>query len=368
MIRGTRRAFLASMGTAALAGCLNSIGEISDGMNSDDESPAASDSSGTSGGPPTSDISLPLPDSTNALSSSRISGGVRKDGIPSIDDPEFINVAAADRWLVENEPVFGVDMDGEVKAYPQRVLVWHEVVNDRIGDENISVTYCPLTGTVLGFKRGETEFGVSGQLINSNLVMYDRGTDSLWPQMLATAVHGPLEGSVLQEFPVTWTSWGRWRDAHPETHVLSEDTGFARNYERDPYGSYNPPGGFYADDSLYYDPYTDVDRSELHIKDIVLGARSNAGAIAVHKESLANAGVLEAKANDVSYVTIYDPVLDTGYIYQNPEELDVSMTDGTASVNGENYSPSELPLGQMIRFDSFWFAWAGYYPESILVK
>lgn len=359
MVRTTRRGFIAAMGTTALAGCLNSISDTG-------VVPGANDESST--GPPTSDTTLVLPDTTDAIANSRISGGVPKDGIPSIDDPEFITATEAEEWLGPQEPVFGVSLNNEIKAYPQRVVVWHEVVNDQIGDENVSVTYCPLTGTVQGFKRGETQFGVSGQLINSNLVMYDRGTDSLWPQMLATAVEGDLEGSVLQEFQVTWTTWDRWHDAHPDTQVLSDKTGFARDYNSDPYGSYAPRSGFYADDSLLFEPYSDIESSELDLKDIVLGARWTDGSIAIDKDALATEGILTATIDDAPYVAIYDSTLDTGYIYRNPDDHDISLDNGIAVLNGEEHPPANLPLDQIIRYDAFWFAWAGYYPDSLVVR
>lgn len=356
------------MGTMALAGCLNSIGRIDDGTNPDGNDKESHQDSGEPVGPPTSETTLVLPDSTDALANSRISGGVRKDGIPSIDEPMFIEAARADEWLEGPEPVFGVSMNDVVKAYPQRVVVWHEIVNDRMGSDNIAVTYCPLTGTAQGFKRGDTEFGVSGQLINSNLVMYDRGTDSLWPQMLATAIAGEFEGSVLQEFPVTWTTWDQWHNVYPDTLVLSDDTGYARNYDDDPYGSYAPRGGFYADDSLLFEPYSSIDTSEIDHKDIVLGARWHDGALAVKKDQLAAEGVINIHSNDSQFVAVYDTALDTGYIYRNPDDHEVSLDAGVASVNGDEYSPRDLPLDRVTRFDAFWFAWAGYYPDATVVN
>lgn len=375
MVRYSRRRYLAALGTVAIAGCIDATGradapaEMRDGDTSADDDGEASAATNTGGsGPPTSDRSLPLPDGTGTLSDSIVSGGVPKDGIPSIDEPQFLDGAEADGWLDDGEPVFGVVVNGDVRAYPQRVLVWHEIVNDEIGGENLAVTYCPLTGTAQGFERGETEFGVSGNLLNSNLVMYDRATDSYWPQMLATAIRGDLEGSVLREFPVTWTTWERWRDTQPETIVLSDETGFARNYDSDPYGSYNPLGGFYSSDSLIFSPYTAVDDSAFHVKEIVLGARTEDGSVAVHKASLAEANLLETEVGDVPYVAIYEPSLDTGYVYRNPDAIDVTYDDGVATVEGDSYRPDDLPLERIVRYDAFWFAWAGYYPETEVLQ
>lgn len=163
-----------------------------------------------------------------------LSGGVGQDGIPSIDNPRFWSIEEADSFLDDGDIVFGVYRNGTARAYPQRILVWHEIVNDSIQGSKVSVTYCPLTGTAIGFEPGDTEIGVSGRLINSNLVMYDRATESYWPQILAAAINGPRQGQTLAEFRVIWTTWARWKSRHPETQVLSRRTGHARNYQRDP--------------------------------------------------------------------------------------------------------------------------------------
>lgn len=172
--------------------------------------------------------------------------GPGKDGIPAIDDPAFQAAAEADAWLDDGDRVVGLYHDGEARAYPQSILVWHEIVNDTVAGENIAVTYCPLTGTALGYLRGETTLGVSGRLVNSNLIMFDRASDSLWPQILSAGIGGPHEGQGLEEVRVVWTTWGRWRERHPDTRVLTTDTGYLRNYNRDPYGGYKPVRGYYA--------------------------------------------------------------------------------------------------------------------------
>lgn len=134
------------------------------------------------------------------------SGGPPKDGIPSIDQPRFVAADAVD--LDDAARIIGLYHRGEARAYPQRILVWHEIVNDEVAGEALSITYCPLTGTALGFKRGDTEFGVSGRLVNSNLVMYDCATQSEWPHMLGGAIAGELAGRGLEELRLFWTTWG----------------------------------------------------------------------------------------------------------------------------------------------------------------
>jgi hypothetical protein len=174
-----------------------------------------------------------------------IAGGPPKDGIPALDEPKF--VAARDAaFLAQKDQVLGVVRNGIAKAYPLRVLNWHEVVNDRFGTEPIVVTYCPLCGSGMVFRAevpgtampGPLTFGVSGLLYNSDVLLYDRQTESLWSQIAAKAVTGKMKGNVLESVPVVHTSWSDWRRRHPRTLVLSLDTGHNRDYGRDPYAGY----------------------------------------------------------------------------------------------------------------------------------
>jgi hypothetical protein len=283
--------------------------------------------------------------------------------------------------MVDGEVVFGVVApDGTAKAYPQYVLVWHEIVNDRLGERPVSVTYCPLTGTAMGFARGETTFGVSGNLLNSNLVMYDRATDSRWPQMLGTAIEGVHEGAALRGFRLVWTSWAEWRDAHPETLVLTEDTGYARRYGSDPYGQYDPPRGYYAEDSTLFPPLTRDGR--LEAKAVVFGVRGPETApAAFSKASLRERGLL--RSDDGSgredggdggddrdpLLAVSDPTLDTAYAYRNPDGVALEYRDGTVVADdGTEHAPADLPLDRVPGYDAMWFAWAGFYPETPLYE
>jgi len=294
-----------------------------------------------------------------------VSGGPPKDGIPSVDEPSFVDASAA-TFLGDEEIVVGVVRGGTVRAYPRRILVHHEIVNDRLDDVPVSVTYCPLTGTVLGFERGETTFGVSGALVNSNLVMYDRATDSRWPQVLATAIDGPLTGRALREFDVDWTTWRRWRARHPDTEVLSEDTGYVRNYGVDPYGSYGPKRGYYARQSTMFDPLVTDDR--LQPKTTVVGVRTATGATAVQSAWLATEGVVEVTVGDDRFAFVHDPALDSGYAYRVPDGTTVAAgDDGTRiRVDGAHYDPDALPFERAHGIEAMWFAWAGFYPETDL--
>lgn len=168
-------------------------------------------------------------------------GGPGKDGIPSIDNPRFSNIEEIN-FLDNTDLVILVEVGGVVRGYPQVILDWHEIVNDRPGLLPLSITYCPLTGTAIGWKRmvngAETEFGVSGLLYNSNLMPYDRKTNSTWSQIRQDCVNGELISTKAEQYPVTEIEWGLLKSTMPEVMILNTDTGFSRNYGRYPYGDY----------------------------------------------------------------------------------------------------------------------------------
>jgi len=164
-----------------------------------------------------------------------------RDCIPSIDNPKFVSAADATH-VGDDDIVIAIAFGDEFRAYPAQILDHHEIVNDTIAGEPIAITWCPLCGSAVGVRREVggtiTEFGVSGLLYNSDLVFYDRNTETLWDQVIAEGIVGPLTGEKLDLVPVTMTRWSRWRAAHPGTLVLSEETGFAMDYSTDHYGKY----------------------------------------------------------------------------------------------------------------------------------
>lgn len=170
-----------------------------------------------------------------------LSGGPPRDGIPAIDEPVFV-LAGEASFLADKAPVLGIYRDGIAKAYPIAILNWHEIVNDRFGDRAVTVSYCPLCGSGMAYlaRAGDTglTFGVSGLLYNSDMLLYDRQSESLWSQILAQAVTGPLKGTRLELVPLTHTTWIDWRTRHPRTLVLSRETGHVRDYGRNPYAGY----------------------------------------------------------------------------------------------------------------------------------
>lgn len=361
---------LAGAGLASLAGCTRSnsgdstTGGTTTGQSQTTATATATPTAGQASRPPTADTRYHLGWDFQTLRENVVSGGVPKDGIPSIDDPTFANPGDVDHD--PGDPVFGVVRDDEAKAYPQRILVYHEIVNDTLGGDPVSVTYCPLTGTVQGFERGETTFGVSGNLVNSNLVMYDRATDSRWPQVLATAISGDMQGESLQEFRVVWTTWDEWRSTHPDTKVLTEDTGYVRRYDRDPYGSYNPKGRYYENANLLFPPLQNDERG--HPKDVVIGARTTEEAVAFVKSTLLEERVLTVSGEQSTFLAVSDPTLSTAYVYENPEGATVEPDGNQYVVDGQTHAPDALPLDRVLAFDAMWFAWTGLYPETSYVQ
>lgn len=194
----------------------------------------------------------------------------------------------------------------------------------------------------------------------------ERGhTDSYWPQILARGITGPMRGAYLQEFQVIWTTWERWRSANPDTSVLTEDTGYARNYGRDPYGSYNPRDGYYEEENTLFPPLATDDR--FHPKEVVIGARTEEGALAVPKSAVREQTVVEGEFDGVPYATVYDESLDTASVYRKQNDRSVDA-DGGITVDGEPFAAASLPLDRRIAFDAMWMAWYGYYPSTVVYQ
>jgi hypothetical protein len=264
-------------------------------------------------------------------------GGPPKDGIPAIDRPRFVNAAGAK--LADEDRVLGIAREGIVRAYPVRILNWHEVVNDQFGPKPVVVTYCPLCGTGMAFEPPEetraTGFGVSGLLFNSDVLLYDRATQSLWSQILSKAISGPLKGRVLPSVPLSHTSWVDWRRRHPGTQVLSTVTGYERDYGRDPYAGYDRVP------RLIFDVQHRDGRHPL--KEWVLGLRINGTAKAypfsVLERVVDRAGTLQDKVGGHRLTIRYDRV------HRTAEAVD----------------EQGRPLAGIL---AFWFAWVAFHPET----
>jgi len=172
-----------------------------------------------------------------------MSGGVPKDGIPALEAPKFVSINEAGKWLKPNEPVISLKIEGVARAYPLQILIWHEIVNDEINGQPVAVTFCPLCYTAIAYDRrleGKVySFGVSGMLRHSDMIMYDRQTESWWQQISGEAIVGNLTGKTLNQFPAQIVSFAQFAEAFPKGSVLSRETGYNRDYGRNPYVGYD---------------------------------------------------------------------------------------------------------------------------------
>jgi hypothetical protein len=264
-----------------------------------------------------------------------LQGCGRRDCIPSIDHPRFVAALDAD-FLADEDIVMALELDGHARAYPVAILNYHEIVNDVVADRPIAVTYCPLCGSGLVFERsfrGEVvEFGVSGLLRNSDLILYDRATESLWQQITGRAFAGPMRGQELRTLPVAMTRWGTWKAAHPDTRVLSTDTGFDR-----PYANKTPYGDYDSSDRLLFPAALD---HRLHPKTVVYGVETDGKSFAVTEQ------VLESERK----------IEQSGEPGVRWELADSGQVEAIRLDNGE-------PL---VAHRMFWFAWFSFHVETQL--
>ena len=266
-------------------------------------------------------------------------GGPPRDGIPSLDYPELI--AADDAtYLNGRDRVLGISINGVARAYPIRILNYHEIVNDVVGGTSVVVTYCPLCGSGTAFEAAingrNHEFGVSGLLYNSDVLMYDRETISLWSQLMVQAVSGPMKGTRLQQLPLSHTSWQEWVERYPETLVLSSKTGYSRNYRVDPYPNYGRNG------RLYF-PVAHTSK-KYRRKEIVMGLEiDNRFKAYVFKELGKGASRFDDEFAGSEFIIEFDAENQTARIVKS---------DG-----------SEIPTTT-----AFWFAWYAFHPETEIYK
>lgn len=272
-----------------------------------------------------------------------IGGGPPKDGIPSIDKPKFIPTEEAGKFLSDKELGVAIEIKNKKRFYPFQILVWHEIVNDQIDGERILVTYCPLCFSGIVFDpvvKGErVEFGTSGKLWNSNLVMYDRKTDSLWSQILGESIVGEATGTKLRVLPSDIIRLGDWKKVAVSGEVLSKETGLSKPYGQDPYGDYYTTSG-----TIF--PVKNKD-SRLSEKDFVLGVLIEGKAKAYLPQSVKNVGLVEDKFASKNLVIRYEKEIDAVRIFEKKND------DSLERVNP---------------FYSYWFSWVSAHPETELYK
>jgi uncharacterized protein DUF3179 len=315
-----------------------------------------------------------------------LSGGPPKDGIPSIDQPAFATVEEADAWLADVEPVILVEAGGAAKAYPIQILMWHEIVNDSVGGVPLSITFCPLCNTAIAYERtidGQVlDFGTTGRLRYSNLIMYDRETETWWQQASGQAIAGELTGSQLVFYPAAIISWQDFAKTYPQGEVLSRDTGLGRPYGQNPYTGYddvnNPP-------FLYDGPPTP---GELLPMTRVLTVDLNGETVAYPYDLLEEVGVINDEVGGQPIAVFWQSgtasALDTGAIAQgrdvgaaaafsreiNDEVLTFIIQDGSMiDSNGTEWdilgrSTSGEQLTPVVAVNHFWFSWAAFKPET----
>ncbi|MGD9701202.1 MAG: DUF3179 domain-containing protein [Acidimicrobiia bacterium] len=322
-----------------------------------------------------------------------ISGGPPPDGIPSIDEPVFLRAVDVD-FLAENEPVLALEIDGDVRAYPVQILMWHEIVNDTVDGVPVAVTYCPLCNSALAYDRridGRVmEFGTSGLLWNSALVMYDRQTETLWSHFTGQGIVGELTGLELAAFPVATVPWGVWRDANPGGLVLSRDTGFDREYGRNPYPGY---------DDVNSQPFLfegEVDGRYTAMTRIA-GVELDGEAVGVPLVALQDERVVAAELRSTDLVFFWQPgtasALDAGNVAGGDDigatgafipEVDGQALTFTATHGGfvdDQTGTTWNLLGQAVdgalagtqlaavpHVDTFWFAWSAFRPDTVVVE
>ncbi len=301
-------------------------------------------------------------------------GGPGKDGIPSIDNPNFISVTQVD-FLSDNDLVVGILSGNIARAYPHVVLDWHEVVNDKINEDYVTINYCPLTGTAFGWESKtndeKTTFGVSGLLYNANLILYDRNTGSNWSQLRLQAVNGELIGNEPGLIPVVETNWKTWKTLYPNTKVLSTNTGFSRNYGVYPYGEYKTNHSYFV-----FQP--SITNNALPNKERVLAIIDNGKAKVYPFSKFENGKAFKDTFEGEDYVIVGNENLitpfklddttsdlDFSYDFSNSEAFFKDNEGNTWNVFGEAIIGPRVGdrLTPAKGVASFWFAIAAFYPN-----
>lgn len=320
-----------------------------------------------------------------------LSGGPPKDGIPSIDDPQFVSIAAADEWIADVEPVVRVQVGEVARAYPLQILTWHEIVNDTVGDLPLMITFCPLCNTAIVFERtmGEQvlDFGTTGRLRFSNLIMYDRQTETWWQQATGEALAGELTGEQLVFYPAEIIAWSDFKAAHPAGEVLSRATGFDRPYGNNPYVGYDDVN---STPFAYEGPPTP---GRLLPVERVLSVDLGGESVAYPYETLSGLAVVNDTVGGTDLVVFWSPgtasALDSTAIADGRDvgtatafERTVNGQTLTFEQDGGGFRDAETGstwdalgvatagelagtrLTPVVAVNHFWFSWAAFKPDT----
>ena len=325
-----------------------------------------------------------------------LSGGPGKDGIPAIDHPEFESITAARTWLGDRSPVISLEIGGTARAYPLGVLIWHEIANDTLADVPVVITFCPLCNTALVFRRDLDgvvyDFGTTGNLRYSDLVMYDRTTETWWQQATGGAVVGTLTGAQLTFLPAQIVSIADFARDHPDGQVLSRKTGYSRDYGSNPYVGY---------DTVDQNPFLfeGVVDGRLPPKERVVTIGEGNAALALPFSELRKVGVAQVElegapvvilwtpgtasalngptideSDDIGSTGVFLPVADGQNLTFRRDGSDESsrivddQTGSTWTVTGQAVAGplSGARLEPMTHGDHFWFAWAAFSPQTTI--
>lgn len=304
-------------------------------------------------------------------------GGPGRDGIPAISTPVFES-AGEINYLDDNDLVLGFVDGDDIRAYPHAILDWHEIINDETKNHSLAVIYCPLTGTGIGWDRvldgKETTFGVSGLLYNSNIIPYDRETNSNWSQLLLKSVNGDLKGTTAKTYNLLETTWKTWRQMYPSTKVITTETGYNRNYRQYPYGSYK------TSKNLIF-PVSNSD-PRLHPKERVLGVifGDNAKAYTfddsfpgnkITEDSFQNEKLVVVSNADANFIVAFKRTLADGTeldFEAVQDELPVILKDSEGTkwdvsgrgISGQRQGEQLETVPQMM---GYWFAFPAFYPD-----
>ncbi len=303
-------------------------------------------------------------------------GGPPPDGIPSIDNPKFVPASQA-QFVNDDNLVIGLRLNDHTKAYPLFILVWHEIVNDKLGDTPVAITYCPLCFTTQVFERTlndtEVQFGTSGKLYNSNLVMYDRLSGSYWSQALGQSIKGSLAGSELKKIPFDVIRWSDWKSLYPDSLVLTTDTGFQRSYDSDPYGNY------YTSDDIIF-PVAHID-DRMHPKEKIIGYYDSGQFKAYKITDLESKRVVNDKVGnaEILLVSLYPDMVRAFERNLDDKTFDFVYSDGKITDNETNSEwtlDGQAVSGPMKGFQlqrlsinpGFWFEWAAFHPTTEIYR
>jgi len=304
-------------------------------------------------------------------------GGVQQDGIPPLRNPKMISAAKAD-YLDDDNVVFGIEVNGDVRAYPKRILAWHEMFTDTVGNVDVAGVYCTLCGSFILYDADDGvlthRLGTSGFLYRSNKLMYDRQTQSLWNTIKGEPLLGPLvdKNIALNHRSVVTTTWGKWKALHPNTKVLSLDTGHRRNYDEGvAYHAY-----FATDDLMFNTPFQDT-RLKNKREVLALRFKGQAGkSVAIDTEFLKSNPVYHNNLGSQKYVVVTDST-GANRVY-DPGGIEFVRTNGTTITDKKGVawkvteSRLEHPNGSYAKrlpyHRAFWFGWHATFPNTVLIN